>query len=115
MKNISSVVCVVKRGLTEIRYGFFKTLANPTRLAILETLRKEDLTVGELADRLGQQQSMISHNIKPLEKCRLIYTERQGKSKLLKLNHETVGSIFDAVERHAQNHCPWKGDCPDAR
>ena len=106
---------MVKRGLTETCYGFFKTLANPTRLAILETLREGDLTVGELADSLGQQQSMISHNLKPLEKCRFIYTKKQGKSKLLKLNQETVGAIFDAVEEHAQNHCPWKGNCPDAR
>ena len=106
---------MVKRGLTKTCYGFFKTLANPTRLAILETLREGDLTVGELADKLGQQQSMISHNLKPLEKCRFIYPEKQGKSKLLKLNHDTVGAIFDSVELHAQNHCPWKGNCPDAR
>lgn len=114
MKNTSDVIYMVKRGLTETCYGFFNTLANPTRLAILEALQDKDMTVGEVSLALGQQQSMISHNLKPLEKCKFIYSEKQGKSKLLKLNHETVDALFYTVDKHAQNHCPWRGACPDS-
>ena len=115
MKKVSNVVLMVKRGLTKTCYGFFNTLANPTRLAILEALGEKNMTVGEVAEALGQQQSMISHNLKPLEKCKFIYSEKQGKSKLLKLNKETLNELFDTVDKHAQNHCPWKGNCPDSR
>jgi len=53
----------VKRGLSEGCYAFFKVLANPTRLAILEVLRKEPRSVTEIAKTLKQEQSMISHNL----------------------------------------------------
>jgi len=101
----------MKRGLTDLCYGFFSTLANPTRLAILEALSDEDMSVTQLAEALGQEQSMVSHNLRPLERCRFVYFERQGKSKVYRLNQDTVGSLFKTVALHAQTHCPFGGTC----
>jgi len=69
----------MKKGLTEICYRFFTNLANPTRLAALEQLMIKPLRVNELAAALGQEQSMISHNLKPLLECNIITLEKQGK------------------------------------
>jgi len=104
----------MKRGLTDICYGFFSTLANPTRLAILEKLSESDLSVTQITESVGQEQSMISHNLKPLERCRLIYAEKRGKSKVYSVNRETVDALFKTVANHAQKHCPAKGHCPHA-
>ena len=68
----------MKRGLTDLCYGFFSTLANPTRLAILEKLRGNPMNVTSLAEAIGQEQSMISHNLKTLERCNLVHSERKG-------------------------------------
>jgi len=105
----------MKRGLSEVCYGFFSTLANPTRLATLEALREGPMNVSSIAKALCQEQSMVSHNIRPLEKCRLVYSERRGKEKVYSLNAETVEALFKVVENHAENHCPFKGDCPDSK
>ena len=105
----------LKRGLTDTCYGLFSTLANPTRLAILENLRDTPMNVSTLAEALKQEQSMISHNLKPLERCALIYSERSGKEKIYKLNKDTMEKIFKAVEDHANNHCPFSGMCVDSK
>lgn len=105
----------MKRGLTETCYGFFSTLANPTRLAILEKLNRSDMTVTEIVEALEQEQSMISHNLKSLLKCRLIYSKRDGKSRIYSLNRDTVGKLFEVVEIHSQNHCPYMGRCEKSR
>jgi len=70
----------LNRGMNETCYGFFSALANPTRLAIIEKLMDREMCVSELAVALGQQQSMMSHNLKPLEKCSLVFSETAGGS-----------------------------------
>jgi len=105
----------LKRGLTDVCYGFFSTLANPTRLAILEKLRKTSMNVTDLADALGQEQSMISHNLKSLERCNLVSGERRGKEKVYAVNSDTVEGIFKLVENHAEKHCPFHGACSESK
>jgi len=105
----------LKRGLTDICYGFFSTLANPTRLAILENLRTTPLNVTDLAEAIGQEQSMVSHNLRMLERCNLIKGERKGKEKIYSINKETVEGLFRVVENHAEKHCPFHGACPDSK
>jgi DNA-binding transcriptional ArsR family regulator len=101
----------MKKGLTQICYRFFTNLANPTRLATLEQLMNQPMSVNELATALGQEQSMISHNLKPLLDCNFISTEKQGKKHVYSLNHETIDPIFKAIENHAEKFCPTKGKC----
>lgn len=102
----------MKKGLADLCYGFLSTLANPTRLAILERLYDSDMNVTQLSTALGQDQSMISHNLKKLVRCNLAYATPNGKSTIYSLNRETTEAIFKTVQDHAQKHCPHKGKCP---
>ena len=101
----------MKKGLTKICHRFFTNLSNPTRLAALEQLTEKPMSVNELATALGQEQSMISHNLKPLLQCNLITIEKQGKKHVYTLNTETMQPIFAAIENHAQKYCPTGGKC----
>ena len=101
----------MKKGLSEICYRFFVNLANPTRLAMLELLIKQPMSVNALAEALEQEQSMISHNLKPLLKCNFVYTKREGKKRIYSVNEETVGLLFRAVANHAEKFCPTGGKC----
>ena len=102
---------VMKKGLSETCYKFFVNLANPTRLAALEKLMKKPMSVTELSDSLGQEQSMVSHNLKPLLECNFVYIVRQGKKRIYSVNKETVGALFKVVENHAKKFCPTGGKC----
>ena len=66
----------MKRGLSETCYMFFSTLSNPTRLGILELLNNGPKNVTEISEALNQNQSMISHNLKPLERCSIQSTTK---------------------------------------
>ena len=95
----------MKKGLTNLCYGLFATLANPTRLAIIEKLDEGPMNVTDLVDALGQEQSMVSHNLRPLVRCKLVRVRREGKQRIYSLNHETLDPLVKSVEHHAVMFC----------
>jgi DNA-binding transcriptional ArsR family regulator len=101
----------MKKGLSETCYRFFSNLSNPTRLAAIEQLMKKPMSVNELAEALGQEQSMISHNLKPLLECNFVFLKRRGKQRIYSANKETIGALFKAVENHEKKFCPTGGKC----
>ncbi|XHH09670.1 MAG: ArsR/SmtB family transcription factor [Candidatus Bathyarchaeia archaeon] len=101
----------MKKSLNQICYRFFTNLSNPTRLAALEQLMEKPQSVTQLAETLGQEQSMISHNLKPLLQCNIIRLEKQGKKHIYTANKETLTPIFEAIQNHAQKFCPTGGKC----
>jgi len=111
MKHLSYEMMYMKHGLTESCYLFFGTLANPTRLAILETLDEGPKSVGDIARRLKQEQSMISHNLKPLLRCRFVFEERNKKQRIYSLNGETMKPLFKTLMFHSEKYCPTGSKC----
>ena len=101
----------MKTALTKICFHFFTNLANPTRLAALEQLMEKPMNVNELATALGQEQSMISHNLKSLLQCNLILVKKEGKKHIYNVNEETLRPIFGAIQNHAEKYCPTGGKC----
>ena len=101
----------MKRSLTAICYRFFNNLANPTRLSAIEQLIDKPMSVTELAEALEQEQSMVSHNIKPLLQCNIITAHREGKRHILTVNQETVAPIINTIENHSLKFCPKGGKC----
>ncbi|MFQ6064790.1 MAG: ArsR/SmtB family transcription factor [Candidatus Bathyarchaeia archaeon] len=101
----------MKLGLSETCHLFFSTLANPTRLAILELLRNGPKNVTEISKELNQEQSMISHNLRPLERCRFVFSEKKKKERFYSLNKETIEPLFKTFSYHAKKYCPTEGKC----
>ena len=101
----------MKKGLSETCYRFFVNLANPTRLAILEKLMKNPMSVNALTKELGLEQSMVSHNLKSLLDCNFVYTKREGKKHIYSVNKATVGELFKTVQNHAKLFCQTNGNC----
>ncbi len=111
MKNSSIEPMHMKLGLTKKCYVFFGTLANPTRLAILETLDEGPKSVGAIARKLRQEQSMISHNLEPLERCGFVIKERRKKQQIYSLNAEIVKPLFKLLAFHSDKYCPTDDAC----
>ena len=63
------------------------------------------MSVTELVDVLGQEQSMVSHNLRPLTRCKFVSRKREGKNNVYYLNHETLDPILDSVTTHATKYC----------
>ncbi len=74
--------------------SLFKALGDPTRLKILEMLRKNDLTAGEIADAFHISKPSISHHLDELRKANLVSSEKKGQFIYYSLNTTEVDEII---------------------
>ncbi len=84
--------------------GFFKTLCNETRLGIVLCLQKKPLSVNQIIDELGMEQSRISHNLQCLTRNGFLTVKQDGKQRIYSLNKDTLEPILKDVKKHMQKH-----------
>ncbi|WP_421851935.1 ArsR/SmtB family transcription factor [Oricola sp.] len=71
-----------------------KTIAEPTRLRILNLLADCDLTVSELTAILGQSQPRVSRHLKLMLDSRLIRRRQEGSWALFRLSRDAAGDVL---------------------
>lgn len=62
-----------------------RVLADATRLQILRSLRNGPMHVGEIAQFVAAEQSLLSHHLRVLRDARLVQAARDGKAVLYRL------------------------------
>jgi ArsR family transcriptional regulator len=87
---------------------FFETIATRIRMEILFLLRAGPMSVTEICNSLGEEQSKISHNLKKLVACNVLESKKKGKQRIYSLNKDTVIPILDLVEKHVHTYCGEK-------
>jgi DNA-binding transcriptional ArsR family regulator len=83
------------RARTESLARRLKTLADPTRLGIVDHLVKGPSTVSELARHFGIAQPTASNHVKLLRDAGLVTDVRVGSRRQLMLDPTTVGDLVD--------------------
>ena len=77
----------------------FQALADPTRLRILALLRVMELSVGELAQILGQSQPRVSRHLKILSDAQVLERRKEGSWVFLTLaDAERVEPMFALID-----------------
>lgn len=84
---------------------FFSTLANDSRLKILNTLRHHHKNVTEICQETGFEQSMVSHNLKELKYHGMIFKENKGKFRYYRLNQKTIAPLIELIDAHMKQYC----------
>jgi ubiquinone/menaquinone biosynthesis C-methylase UbiE len=80
--------------------AIFRSLADSTRLRILVLLRAMELSVGELAQVLGQSQPRVSRHVKILIDSGLVERRKEGSWVFLSLGRaERVEPLFTLLDR----------------
>ena len=88
----------------------FAALADPTRMRILMLLRAMELSVGELAQVLGQSQPRVSRHVKILIDAGLAERRKEGSWVFLSLGpRRRIEPLFQLVDRWAEldGDDPW--------
>lgn len=96
--------------LARLYKEFFRALSNPTRFAIVQLLRARPHYVGELVERLGYDQSRVSHNLGCLLNCGFVEWQWKGKNKVYRL-HSDLPPILDAIDHHIKQYGPALDSC----
>jgi ubiquinone/menaquinone biosynthesis C-methylase UbiE/DNA-binding transcriptional ArsR family regulator len=76
----------------------FRALADPTRLRIVALLRRMELSVGELAQVLGQSQPRVSRHVRILTDAELCGRRREGSWVFLRLGPAAAPSLFATID-----------------
>lgn len=77
----------------------FRALADPTRLRVMNLLREMELSVGELAQVLGQSQPRVSRHVKILADAGLAERHKEGSWVFLGLGpDQRVEPILKAID-----------------
>ena len=90
---------------------FFKTLADPTRLDIINLLRKDSRNVGEISKKLNLEQSRVSHNLKVLHNYGFLTIKRVGKQRFYSLDKKTIIPLLKLTDKFVKRYHIHLKDC----
>jgi len=76
-----------------------KTVAHPLRLGVIHLLEQHPkLSVSEICDLLGSEQSLTSHHLQNMRLKGLLSAKREGRSMMYSLKERDVSLIIDCLE-----------------
>jgi DNA-binding transcriptional ArsR family regulator len=81
--------------------AWFKALADPTRISILNLLAtsQEPVCVCDITDHFPLGQPTISHHLKVLREVRFVVAERRGTFMHYRVNRDCLAEFPDAARR----------------
>jgi DNA-binding transcriptional ArsR family regulator len=96
-----SVTASVGEREAETYASWFKALADPTRIRILNLLARspEPLCVCDIVDGFPLGQPAISHHLKVLKDVRFVVAERRGTFMYYRVNRACLSEFPEAAQR----------------
>ena len=83
--------------LRQFKAEFFKALASPLRIGILDELRDGELTVTELRQRLGVESANISQQLAILRAKSIAVGRKQGSNIYYSCRDPAIFALLDAA------------------
>lgn len=84
-------------GIRQFKAEFFKALAHPMRIRILELLRQGPLSVGQLQEAIGAPASSISQQLSILRGRNIVATERRGTTVIYSVRDADLFQLLDVA------------------
>ena len=82
----------------EMASSMLKAMAHPMRIAILSHLEGgRKLTVTEIHELLGIEQSTTSHHLGILKDKGVLCSKREGKNTFYYMKYDMIGQILDCL------------------
>jgi DNA-binding transcriptional ArsR family regulator len=78
----------------------FQALADPTRRAVLDLLRRGALPAGQIAREFPVSRPAISKHLRLLRRARLVEEHREGRHRLYRLNAEPLRGVETWLEQY---------------
>lgn len=74
-----------------------KTISNPRRQAIINTIRDKEMTVSDIVKKTGVSQANISQHLSILRSKGLVQTRRDGNSIYYSLSSPKILKAYDLI------------------
>ena len=93
----------MRQQLSQFKAEFFKALAHPLRISILDALRDGELTVNEISQRFGVEPANASQQLAVLRNKNTVVARKEGASVYYSVTDKTLFRLLDAA-REIFNH-----------
>lgn len=90
--------------LQAFKAQFFRALAHPIRIRILEILVRGGRTVQELQEELTLEQPIVSQQLAVLRNQAIVTAQKEGASVRYTLRDPLVGNLLEVARRIFNNH-----------
>ncbi len=78
----------------------FQALADPTRRAVLDLLRRGSQPAGEIAQAFPVSRPAISKHLKLLRRAHLVREHREGRHRVYQLNPEPLRAVDSWLDQY---------------
>lgn len=86
-----------------------KTLSNPRRQAILDTIRSDEMTVSELIENTGISQANLSQHLAILRSKGVVKTRRDGNNIYYSLSNIKLIKAYDLISEVLEDSTNSRG------
>lgn len=95
--DIATVTWYSMPELAQFKAEFFKALAHPLRIKILDTLRNGECGVNELCARVGAEQSTLSQQLALLRARNIVSARKTGNNVFYSVKDPAVFHLLDVA------------------
>ncbi|SHF91356.1 transcriptional regulator, ArsR family [Caldanaerobius fijiensis DSM 17918] len=85
--------------LNSIRAEFYKALAHPTRIKILELLKNGEKCVCNIIEELGLEQSNVSQHLNVLKNQGIVASRREGTFVMYYVLNPRIYDLIDITDK----------------
>ncbi len=78
----------------------FQALADPTRRAVLDLLRRGSQPAGQIANAFTVSRPAISKHLRLLRRAHLVREHREGRNRVYQLNPEPLRAVDSWIEQY---------------
>ncbi|MDE3015932.1 MAG: helix-turn-helix transcriptional regulator [Pseudomonadota bacterium] len=78
----------------------FRLLGDANRLRIILTCLHGECSVGDISEKTGISQPLVSHHLRLLKAMRLMKSEKQGKQVFCSLTDEHISCVLEDMVHH---------------
>ena len=90
--------------LRRFKAEVFRVLAHPTRIQIVECLRKTELPVSTLLEQVRVEPANLSQHLSVLRSTKLVVTRKEGNQVFYSLRDPLLIDVLDSMRRYFQAH-----------
>jgi DNA-binding transcriptional ArsR family regulator len=90
--------------LQHFKAEFFRALAHPVRIEILEVLLQGERSVQELQEALGLEQSVVSQQLAVLRTKNIVSGRKEGTSVRYTVRDPLIGDLLAVARQIFNNH-----------
>lgn len=92
------------RDMQQFKADFFKALAHPLRIRILEILTEGDKSVNEIQSILNSEGSAVSQQLSVLRAKNIVVGTKEGKRVLYSLRDPLLAKLLSVAREIFNNH-----------